>query len=234
MKFALGLGINQRAENLEGMNAFAITDVDGLELWLKFNEGQSTITDGIQWNDSSGNERHASQTTDAQEGSGFDSGAFVTDAGSQDNLDFASTFSDAGDYHVFMVLDLSEESNETFLSSVDNTSFMRFAQGGTAENFRIKNGGTTANITLSSGFGLSKAIAEVSRDGSNLIRVAKNGSSLGSVTGTGTFAFEQLGTSSNGLTSAKVFEVVIFSKLLTGTDLTNVRNDIADRNSITI
>jgi hypothetical protein len=133
-----------------------------------------------------------------------------------------------------MVLDLSEESNETFLSSVDNTSFMRFAQGGTAENFRIKNGGTTANITLSSGFGLSKAIAEVSRDGSNLIRVAKNGSSLGSVTGTGTFAFEQLGTSSNGLTSAKVFEVVIFSKLLTGTDLTNVRNDIADRNSITI
>ena len=107
MKLALGLGINARAENLEGMGGFAITDVDGLELWLKFDEGQGAITDGIQWNDSSGNERHASQTAEAQEGSGFSGGAFVTDAGSQDNLDFASTFSDAGDYHVFMVYDLS-------------------------------------------------------------------------------------------------------------------------------
>ena len=52
-----------------------------------------------------------------------------------------------------MVLDLSQESNETFLSSVDNSSFMRFGQGGTSEDFRMKNGGTTLNITLSSGFG---------------------------------------------------------------------------------
>ena len=234
MKLALGLGINARAENLEGMGGFAITDVDGLELWLKFDEGQGAITDGIQWNDSSGNERHASQTADAQEGSGFSGGAFVTDAGSQDNLDFASTFSDAGDYHVFMVLDLSEESNETFLSSVDNSSFMRFAQGGTAEDFRMKNGGTTLNMTLSSGFGLTKAIAEVSRDGSNLVRVGKNGTGLSSGTGAGTFSFEQIGSSSNGLTSASIFEVVIFNKILSGTTLSNVRNDIADRNGITI
>jgi hypothetical protein len=234
MKFALGLGINQRAENLEGMGGFAITDVSGLELWLKFNEGQGTITDGIQWNDSSGNNRHASQTANAQEGSGFIGGAFVTDADNNDNLDFASTFTDAGDYHVFMALELSEEDSETFISSVDSTSFMRFAQSNTPTAFKMKNSGTTGNITLSSGFGTTKAIAEVSRNSSNLVTVSKNGSSLGTATVGGTFNFEQIGQTSAGITTGKIFEVVVFSKELTGTELTNVRNDIADRTSITI
>lgn len=234
MKLALGLGINQRAENLEGMGGFAITDVSGLELWLKFNEGQGTITDGIQWDDSSGNNRHASQTTDAQEGSGFSGGAFVTDADNNDNLDFASTFTDAGDYHVFMALELSEEDSETFISSVDNSSFMRFAQSNTPTAFKMKNGGTVGNITMSSGFGTDKAIAEVTRDSSNGVKVAKNGSVLGTATVAGTFSFEQIGQTSAGITTGKIFEVVVFSKALTGTELTDVRNDIADRNSITI
>tara|TARA_B100000519_G_C14240368_1_gene436987 strand:- start:763 stop:1449 length:687 start_codon:yes stop_codon:yes gene_type:complete len=215
-------------------SAFAITDIESLKQWFKFNTGQIAITDGIQWNDSSGNNLHASQTTDAQEGSGFSGGGFVTDAGSQDNLDFSTTYTDSGDYHVFMVLDLSEESNESFLTSVDNTSFMRFGQGGTATAFRMKHGGTTLNITLSSGFGTTKAIAEVTRNSSNVVRVLKNGVSLGSGTGSGTFGFEQLGSSSNGLTSATIFEVVIFSSALSSADATNVRNDIADRNSISI
>ena len=215
-------------------SGFAITDIESLKQWFKFNTGQGTITDGIQWNDSSGNNNHASQTADAQEGSGFSGGGFVTDASSTDNLDFSTTFADSDDYHVFMVLDLSEESNETFLSSVDNSSFMRFAQGGTATAFKMKNGGTVANITLSEGFGTTKAIAEVTRASNDAIRVLKNGVSLVTGSGAGSFGFEQIGTSSNGLTSATIFEVVIFSSALSSADATNVRNDIADRNSISL
>ena len=217
-------------------SAFAITDVENLKVWFKFNTGQGTITDGIQWNDSSGNNNHASQTADAQEGSGFSGGGFVTDSDNNDNLDFSTTFVDSGDYHVFMVLDLSEENSETFISSADNTSFMRFAQGGTATAFRMKNGGTTLNITLSSGFGTTKAIAEVSRNSSNVVRVLKNGVSLGSATGSGTFGFEQIGASSgaSSITTATIFEVVIFSSALSSADATKVRNDIADRNSISL
>ena len=213
---------------------FTIDSLSDLELWLKFNTGQGAITDGIQWNDQSGNSRHASQTTDAQEGSGFSDGAFVTDAGSQDNLDLASTFNLASDYYIFVVLNLSEESNETFVSSVNNASFIRFAQGGTATSFRMKNGGTTANSTLSSGFGTDKAIAEVSRDTSNNIRILKNGTTLGTSTGAGTFAFEQIGTSSNSITSGEIHEVVVFSRLLSSGDATSVRENIATRNSITL
>jgi len=228
------LGLGNSIISGAALNEFTIDSLDDLELWLKFNTGQGAITDGIQWNDQSGNSRHASQTTDAQEGSGFSGGAFVTDASSSDNLDLASAFDLDGEYHIFVVLNLSEESNETFVSSVNNTSFIRFAQGGTAAAFRMKNGGTTANITLSEGFGTSKAIAEVSRDGSNGLRVLKDGDSLGTATGTGTFRFEQVGTSSNGISSGEIHEVVVFSSALSSGDAALVRNNIATRCSITL
>ena len=217
-------------------SGFAITDIETLKVWFKFNTGQGAITDGIQWNDSSGNNNHASQTADAQEGSGFSGGGFVTDSDNNDNLDFSTTFVESGDYHVFMVLDLSEENSETFISSANNTSFMRFANGGTATAFKMKNGGTVANITLSEGFGTTKAIAEVSRNSSNLVRVGRNGVSLGTGTGAGSFSFEQIGasTGASSLTTATIFEVVIFSSLLSATDSDKVRNDIADRNSISL
>ena len=236
MKLGLGLGINARAENLEGMGGFAITDVSNLELWLQFNTGQGAITDGIQWNDQSGNNRHASQTVDAQEGGGFSGGAWTTDSGNQDNLDLASTFTDANAYHVFMVFDFSEENSETVITSIDNTSFIRFAQSSSATAYKMKNGGTVANITLSEGIGTSKVIAEVSRDSGNSIRISKNGSVIGTGTGAGTFNFQQIGASSGGSapTTAAIYEVVIFSDSLSGADATLVRNNIASRNSITI
>ena len=227
------LGLGNSITGGAALSAFNINDLSP-KLWLAFNTGQVAITDGIQWNDQSGNGSHASQTTDAQEGDGFSGGAFVCDAGSQDNLDFAVTFNMTGAYHVFMVLNLAEESNETFLSSVDNASFMRFGQGGTAEDFRMKNGGTTVNITLSQGFGTTKAIAEVSRNADNGIRVIKNGVGLGAGTGAGTFDYEQIGSSSNGMTSAGIHEVVIFNEILTDANATLVRNDIANRTSISI
>ena len=98
----------------------------------------------------------------------------------------------------------------------------------------MKNGGTTLNITLSSGFGTTKAIAEISRDGSNGIRVIKNGSSLGTGTGSGTFGFQQIGTSSNGVTSGEIHEVVVFGSKLSDADATLVRSDIAKRTSISL
>ena len=117
---------------------------------------------------------------------------------------------------------------------VDNSSFIRFAQGGSAAAYRMKNGGTTLNITLSEGFGTSKAIAEVSRDGSDGVRVLKDGASLGTGSGAGTFAFQQVGTSSNGVTSGEIHEVVVFGAQLSSADATLVRNNIATRCSITL
>ena len=227
------LGLGSSITQAGAISLFTITDLSP-ELWFQFNTGQGAISGGIQWDDQSGNDNHASQTTDAQEGSGFSGGAWVTDASSSDNLDTVSDVDLAEGYHIFVVLNLSEQSNETFISSVDNSSFIRFAQGGGATAYRMKNGGTTVNITLDEAFGTSKAIAEVTRDGSNNIRILKNGEAIGSGSGTGTFAFQQIGTSSNGITTGEVHEVVVFSSALSSDNATLVRNDIADRCSITL
>ena len=57
---------------------------------------------------------------------------------------------------------------------------------------------------------------------------------LGAGTGAGTFDFEQIGSSSNGMTSAGIHEVVIFNEILSSANATLVRNDIANRTSISI
>ena len=135
-----------------------------------------------------------------------------------------------------MVFDFSEENSETVISSIDNSSFIRFAQSSTPTAYKTKHGGTVANVTLSTGIGTSKVLAEVTRDSGNDLRILKNGDSIGTGTGAGTFNFQQIGASSGGSapTTAAIYEVVIFSSTLSSADATNVRNDIADRNSITL
>jgi hypothetical protein len=47
-------------------HTFEPTDIPGLQLWLKYNEGQTLSgSNVIQWNDASGNNRHASQANPA-------------------------------------------------------------------------------------------------------------------------------------------------------------------------
>lgn len=229
------LGLGHSLSKSASSGEFSILDLSP-EVWLKFNTGQGAITDGIQWDDQSSNSNHASQTTDAQEGSGFSGGAFVTDAGSQDNLDFSSQINLTG-YHVFVVINLSEETNEGILSSTDSsTSFMRLGQGATTK-FRLRHN-TSSNqvdVTLSEAFGTSKAIFEVSRDGSNDVSVYKNGSSLGTASSAaGTFELNQISAHSYGITSGEIHEALVFSAELSSANATLVRNDIATRNSISL
>ena len=230
----LGLG----ASLLRGSFVSSGFDINSLspELWLKFNEGQGAITDGKRWSDQSGNNRHAEQTTDAQEPT-FSSGRMVTDGDSKDSLDLASTFTLAGEYYMFIVLHLSSENAETIISSNNNsTSFIRIGQGGVTNRVRVRNNGNTLqdDITMSTTFGTSEAILEVGRDGSNDIKVLKNGTVLGTGSAGGTYQFEQIGASSTGIQIGKIAEVVVFSSFLSSADATKVRNDIAERVGITI
>ena len=216
-------------------SGFNINDLSP-EVWLAFNTGQGAITDGIRWNDQSANENHASQTTDAQEGA-FSSGVYRTDAGSNDNLDFSSQINLTGAYHIFMAINLSEQTNETFLSSTNSsTSFMRLGQGSsTTMRLRQNTSSNQDDITMSVAFGTDLALIEVLRDSSNDIKVIRNGTQVGtSSSQSGTFEANQISAHSNGLSSAEIHEVVIFSKSLTTAEATSVRNDIASRTSISL
>ena len=98
----------------------------------------------------------------------------------------------------------------------------------------MKKGGTIWNISVWGSLGTTKRIAEIWRDGSNGVRFITNCSSLGTGTGAGTFAFQQIGTSSNGITSGEIHEVVVFGRKLSDADATLVRVDIANRTSISL
>ena len=232
----LSLGLKIGIGSTRVQSGFAITDVSGLQLWLKFNEGQVTTDDGLKWSDSSGNSNHATQTTDSHEGA-FASGFYRTDANANDHLEFTSQIDLTGAYHVFMVIDLSEQTNETFLSSTNSsTSFMRLWQGSDT-TFRIRQNTSSnqADISMSEAFGTDKAIFEVTRDGSNDISALKNGSQVGTASSqTGTFEANQISAHSAGLSSAQIGEVLIFNTILDSATATKVRNDVADRNSLSI
>lgn len=63
MKLALGLGINQRAENLESMSGFSIKSVPGLVSWYKFNTLHTLDGNALEeWGDSSGNNNTLTNT----------------------------------------------------------------------------------------------------------------------------------------------------------------------------
>jgi len=233
--FGLGLNIGVGSPKVRG-GAFSITDVSNLQLWLAFNKGQGAIESGLQWSDSSGNSNNARQTNNDHEGA-FSGGAYRTDAGANDHLEFTSLINLTGAYHVFMAIDLSEQTNETFLSSTNSsTSFMRLGQG-SSTNLRLRQN-TASNqddITMSVAFGTNLALIEILRDSSNDVRVIRNGTQVGtSSSQAGTFEAGQISAHSNGLSSANIHEVVIFSSSLSSGDATNVRNDIISRCSISI
>ena len=216
--------------------AFSITDVSNLQLWLAFNTAQETIENGIQWSDSSGNANNSAQTNNDHEGA-FAGGAYRTDAGANDHLEFTSTINLTGAYHIFMAINLSEQTNETFISSSNSsTSFARLGQGSsTTMRLRQNTSSNQDDITMSVAFGTDLALIEVTRDSSNDIKVIRNGTQVGtSSSQAGTFIAEQISAHSAGLSSAEIHEVVIFSSSLSGSDATNVRNDIISRCNISV
>jgi len=115
MKFGLGLGINQRAENLEGMGGFDISNVSGLQRWYKFQTGITLNGSNVsKWDDQSGNNVHLTQSTATQQPSynsgnlGFDR---VNDKMSMDSNIALTTFT------IFMVIstDTTSSNNQTLL-----------------------------------------------------------------------------------------------------------------------
>jgi len=241
----LGLG-NSITGGAALESAFDITTVSNLEIWLK-NGGTQTLNSGniAQWNDESGNDNHAVQTT-----AGFqpqaDGGGALLD-GSDDRFDMTSGLTLEA-FHLFIVLDLDTLTNQTLIGKSDDSgNFIRITD---ADGYRHKsrNGGETVIFEYTSGKTLSadtKFMYEVTREyrqeseievfrnnGEHLNETPSSGSNASEVTNG--FAVDQLFTQRNNSTNINghVYEFVLFSTQLSGDDLTNVRNDILTRNGL--
>ena len=235
----LGLG-NSITGGAALEDAFSLTDVSGLQLWLK-NGGSQTLNSGniSQWNDDSGNNNHATQSSASFQPQADGGGALFD--GSDDRFDLTSDIV-LNAFHVFIVLETDTTSDETFLGGAAG-EFLRIR---TSTQFRMKANNVLADKNFDSGDTWSannKALVEVIRTDADALDVFVDGvnfTATTSVSGTGNDAsanaltLSQVGTQLNNsaTTDGHIYECVIFNVPITGGDLTNVRNDINTRNGL--
>ena len=238
----LGISNTTSSSGNRPLSAFSIADVSSLQLWLK-NGGSQTLNSGniSQWNDDSGNDNHATQSTASFQPQADGGGALLD--GLDDRLDLTSNIT-LQQFHMFFVLDLDSVVNETlFGNSSDAGQFSRLQDSNTYRHKfnssnEVKVFDYTSGKSVSTG---TKFLYEFFRD-SDSIEIFVDGDNFTATPGgdnssnpsSHTVTINQLFTQQNNAANidGHVFEVAMFNAVLTGSDLTNVRNDINTRNGL--
>tara|TARA_R110002096_G_scaffold87984_3_gene201779 strand:- start:1099 stop:1806 length:708 start_codon:yes stop_codon:yes gene_type:complete len=228
MKLGLSNNIKQR-----GGAVFSIDSLSGLNLWLKFNTGQTTpdIDEDdeadIKWADSSGNNNHATQTEDALEGS------FVDGNWSSENndqfLNLTSNITLTDDFTIFIVF-VFEGTNDTFIGS-STGDFMRFGHGNVPTIYKSKFSGGLSTVTITAPT-TAKGLFKIERNATDKLEITQNTTTTlvtNAALNAGDFVFNKIPAGSFGLSDDYLSELVIFDRILTATEIANVEADILDR-----
>ena len=239
MKLGLTMGINSRRENLEGMGGFDIADLSGLQLWLKNAEGVTAA----QWNDSSGNNNHVTQGTSGNQSAVEDGGL---DFETGDHYDLTSTIT-TPTFTMFVAMEPDSATSMTFLSSTNSADFIRINQSNDFE-FRTKRAENSLDLTISHSTdfsfegngGVEKFIVMFRQEANNTVTIGVNNDldnfALANSTGSD-FNLEVLGSQGSGGANGfngTIYEVVIYNQVLSDSDATLVRENIASRVGITL
>jgi hypothetical protein len=232
----LGLG-NSITGGAALEDAFSLTSVSGLQLWLK-NGGNQTLNSGniAQWNDDSGNNNHATQSNASFQPSADGGGAEFD--GSDDRFDLTSDIV-LNAYHIFIVLETDTTSNETFLGGAAG-EFIRIR---TSSQVRAKHNSVTTDINFDSGKTWSantKALFEVIRKDDDDFDIFVDKIHYTSTTSTTndtsanaiTLSAVATQVGNSATTDGHIYELAIFNAPITGADLTSVRDDISTRNGL--
>ena len=226
-----------------GAAAFSPSDIPGLELWLKADDGPSPAIDGLSvttWSDRSGNGRD--QTTQAgtpvyRASLGPNSTPCVEFDGVNEWMASSGwTVLDTSGIHVFFVFNqLSWTNSDSFYAKETAGLSGLFYQSNGANNVRMLSG----SVGPQSGGGVPGLAtwyhSEQQLNGaSSLLYIG--GTSFGPANpGATTFAGFVLGSRPGGANPAnfQVAEVLMYSSILTGDDLTNVRAYINSKYGLT-
>ena len=210
------------------------------DVWLQFNTGQTIPdidTDGdtdIHWADQSGNGNDATQSNDVKEGS-FDSGAWKS-ADQADYLAFDSSITLTDAYTIFMVLK-TDNDKDTIFGSTNN--LMRIGQNST--QLRVRHGASYVqnDITYETGETFttdSHVLLRIDRNASDEFSVTQNSTTViidESSVNSGTFVISNIPAGNYGIGDRRLYEVVIFDRALTASEISLVEADILDRTSLT-
>jgi len=234
----LGLG-NSIISGAALEDPFTIDKVGGLQLWLQNGEGVTVE----QWNDSSGNSNHAAQTDSSKQGAVEDGGIDFNQ--SSNHYDFTSTVTTAT-FTLFVAMEPDGGGSMSFLGHGGGTDFVRINQSADNE-FRMKRDSAfDLNVSHSTDFtyegrgGVERFIVMIRQESDNTVTIGVNNDldnfALANSTGEA-MDFSILGGQSTGGANAfdgTIYEVAIYNELLSVSDATLVRENIASRVGITL
>ena len=229
----LGLGNSITSGTVYDDVSWVPTDVDGLVLWHK---NDTNIAVG-QWNDSSGNNNHATQSTSGNQAS-IDKGGFHFD-GSDDYYEYGTQLNigNTEGYTLGIVYHLDSHSVKNVVFSKDaNSTFFEFFDSDTV---RINYGGNVINLNGGDHGAGSDNILVVTRAATTSAHALyENGSDTVVTTGTqaGIAIWENLGIRNDNDRpfNGKIYEVMVWDNVtFTGSDLTNLNTYLKNvRNSL--
>ena len=231
----LGLGnsITYNAPLYDDAFTWEPTDISGLVLWHKNN---TDIAVG-QWNDSSGNNNHAVQSTSGNQAS-IDKGGFHFD-GTDDFYEYSTQLNIGAveAYTLAIVYHLDTNSSKSVVFSKDaNSTFFEFFDSDTV---RINYNGSVINLNGGNHTAGSDRILVVTRSAtSGAHRTFEGGSDTGVATGTqtGVAIWENLGIRNDNDRpfNGKIYEIMVWDNVnISGEDLTNLNTYLTNvKNSL--
>ena len=248
----LGFGLNLSLKNNVG--GFNLKSISSLLHWYSFNTGQTIDSSGsspllTQWNDQEGSNNLTQ--SDATKQPVINNGELdFTDF--RDQLFFGSDVS-LTDFTICLVVS-TDFGVDTILGNLSSNSvLLRFGQSNENDKVRLQfdvtdgsHGIQAFDLEADSDFSQdTKMVFTLTRDvSSNTVKMFENTTqkfsanlvTAGGVSaGNSPFVFDKIGSHGAAQTnpfSDKLYEVVIFNSALSGSDFTNVIENIKSRNSI--
>tara|TARA_R100001015_G_C4574433_1_gene131934 strand:+ start:197 stop:928 length:732 start_codon:yes stop_codon:yes gene_type:complete len=234
MGLGLGLGID-----LASYKSFTLTDISNLSLWLQHNVGVTNA----KWDDSSGNNNHVTQSTEANQASHNDiHGGLDFEATESDHYDLTSaiTIAERGGFCLAVVLELESNSGTNTILGKDSNDQIRID---TSTTFTIR-ANDPSDVTTSMVFPngtfatATKMLLLVNRSisSSNVFSFFKNGVALTADTDTSSneaqgenpngFDINVLGAKSgtSNFFDGKILELAFWSKGLSAQEIADVNS----------
>lgn len=210
---------------------FSLSDIVGLKAWYQFKTGiilsGSDVTD---WTDSSNN---TSENMDLRK-SGTVAyepalGAVRFSDGNNSIMQTGGDQLNLSEFTIFGVVDIVEAgaTNEAVIGRAGNDEFRLF-RGANNKNVRLRANGVNYDLTMTNALPTGKFLFTITRNGVGQFTIRIDGADEGAVTTSiaDLFDFTRIG---NGATDSSVFEIAIYNKALSSTDISTIEADINSR-----
>ena len=246
----MGLGLGLSVTSSSYVDSFVDpSSVSDLSLWLDNGVGVT----GAQWNDSSGNNNHITQSTGGEQATATD-GGLDFEGNNNDHYDLTTGIDIGGSnpFTIFVVLKIESfdpypsdgTSTQNTLLGVSGSANDRFLEIQTDSQIRYRQTGTAAVLKFSASTPFAtntKMLLTIVKDSSRNLVVRKNGSVLTQASSTGlpvangVFVANQFGGRSSGPDrdfDGIIYEFLLYEKECSASELNNIETHLRSEHGL--